>query len=75
MVLHPRGCYRGNILQNYSKQAPIQINNAKSNIELLEGNKLSIEDKINLITDNTPKQINIMNGGLMDSFLFNFPLD
>ena len=48
----------------------------KKDIDLLQSNNISIDDKLHILNNNgVPSPFKMTNGGLMDDFLFKFPLD
>jgi hypothetical protein len=48
----------------------------KKDIDLLQSNNISIDDKLHFLNNNgVPSPIKITDGGLMDDFLYNFPVD
>lgn len=53
----------------------VRITFIESDINLLKSN-VSVDDKLHFLNNNgVPSPIKMTNGGLMDDFLFKFPLD
>jgi|LauGreSBDMM110SN_4_FD.fasta_scaffold1002041_1 hypothetical protein len=55
----------------------IRIKQIESDLNLLQSDNISIDDKLHFLNDNNSilQPIKMTNGGLMDDFLFKFPLD
>jgi len=54
----------------------IRIKQIENDLNLLQSDNISIDDKLHFLNNNSvPSPIKMTNGGLMDDFLFKFPLD
>lgn len=59
---------------NVSIKEIIKQEMIKKDIDLLQCNNISIDDKLHFINNNgVPSTIKMKNGGLMNDFLFDFP--
>jgi len=68
--------YHNKFKNNVSFEDIIKQEIIKKDIELLQSNNISIDDKLHFINNNgVPSPIKMINGGLMDDFLFDFPED
>ena len=68
--------FPGYFNDNVSFEDIIKINFIENDINLLQSENISIDDKLYFLNNNgVPSPIKMTNGGLMDDFLFNFPLD